>query len=190
MPVRGGMMFMGPGGFAQVKADGTFTAKNLGQEDYIVNVNQPGDDSYVKSIHSGGEEFLYTGLNIARLKGPLEIVLSTRGGKMEGGVADADGKPVQGATVIAVPDKPVRSRSSSVRTATTDQNGHFNLRALRPGSYKLYALDDVDEDQYRDPDFLARLSDKAVSLKVDEGSQSRADLKLVNLDSTGTAGGN
>jgi hypothetical protein len=190
IPARAGRMFFGPGGFAQVKADGSFTAKSLGPEDYIVNVNEKNDDSYLKSVRSGGEELLYTGVNVAKIKGPLEIVISSRGARLEGAVAGEDGKAVQGAMVLAVPEKPVRARRGAAGTTSTDQNGRFLLRGLRPGSYQLYAFDDVDEDQYRDPEFLAKFADRAVTIRVDEGGRFQADLRIVPVDSGGTGSGN
>jgi hypothetical protein len=190
MPARAGRMFFGPGGFAQVKADGSFTAKSLGPEDYIVSVNEKSDDSYLKSVRSGGEELLYTGVNVAKVKAPIEIVISSRGARLEGAVAGEDGKAVQGAMVIAVPEKPVRARRGSAGTTSTDQNGRFLLRGLRPGNYQLYAFDDVDEDQFRDPEFLAKFADKAVTIRLDEGGRFQADLRVVPLDSGGTGSGN
>jgi protocatechuate 3,4-dioxygenase beta subunit len=188
MPARGGMF----GGFgnAQVKEDGTFVAKNLMLDDYIVSVNLTNQDAYVKSIRAGGEETLYSGLNVARVRPPLEIVISTRPGSIEGTVKDGDSKATQGALVVLIPEKPARSRQGAARTATTDQNGYYKFRALRPGKYQLYALDDADDDEYQDPAFAKRHADQATSIEVKESTVSTAELKLVPGQSPGADSGN
>jgi hypothetical protein len=189
-PANSGGMFMGGYAQTQVRADGSFTVKNLAMDEYIVNVSDRGPDSYLKSVRAGGEDFLYTGVNVARIKGTLEIVVSNRGAQLEGSVAAADGKPYQGATVVVVPERPIKTRRGATRTAATDQYGNFTMRGLRPGTYQLYAWDYMDDDQYRDPEFLAKYADKAVKIQVREGEQARADLRLTSAEENGTVSGN
>ncbi len=188
MPSRGGMF----GGFAnaQVKEDGSFVAKNLMLDDYIVSVNLANQDAYLKSIRAGGEELLYTGLNVARARPPIEIIISTRAGSAEGTVKDSDSKAAQGALVVLIPEKPVRTRQGAARTASTDQNGYYKFRGLRPGKYQLYALEDADDDEYQDANFSKRHADQATTIEVKESTVSTAELKLVPGQNPGTDSGN
>jgi protocatechuate 3,4-dioxygenase beta subunit len=188
MPARGGMF----GGFsnAQVKEDGSFLAKNLMLDDYIVSVNLANQDAYLKSIRSGGEEMLYTGVNVGRVRPPLEVVISTRSGSVEGTVKDSDSKSAQGVLVVLIPEKPVRTRQGAARTTSTDQNGYYRFRGLRPGKYQVYALEDADDDEYQDPSFAKRHADQATSIEVKESATSTAELKLVPGQYPGTDSGN
>ena len=52
-------------------------------------------------------------------------------------------------------------REYQVRTA--DENGMLSLRGLKPGDYKLYAWEDVEQGAPFDPDFLKQYEGQAKS---------------------------
>ena len=85
----------------------------------------------------------------------LDVVLASDGGQVEGVVSDANDKPVLGATVVLIPnDAALRTRFDYTRDAVTDQAGHFELKGVAPGEYKLFAWDDIEESSWFDPDVL------------------------------------
>ena len=86
--------------------------------------------------------------------------------------------PAANAIVVAVPEEKYRKLPYRFASGSTDQFGHFLLRGLAPGSYMLYAWRDVEDDVWRDADFLKSQEANGTSVKVDEGSTQRIDLKL------------
>jgi hypothetical protein len=86
--------------------------------------------------------------------------------------------PAANAIVVAVPEEKYRKLPYHFVSGSTDQFGHFLLRGLAPGSYTLYAWRDVEDDVWRDPDFLKSQEANGTSVKVEEGSNQRIDLKL------------
>lgn len=40
------------------------------------------------------------------------------------------------------------------RSVSTDQNGHFTMKGLRPGDYKLIAWEDIESGAYMDPEYV------------------------------------
>lgn len=86
--------------------------------------------------------------------------------------------PAANAIVVAVPEDKYRKLPYRFASGSTDQFGHFLLRGLAPGSYMLYAWRDVEDDVWRDPDFLKSQEANGTSMKVEEGSNQRIDLKL------------
>lgn len=51
--------------------------------------------------------------------------------------------PVAGVWVVAVPEEQKRKQHYLFKPITTDQYGHFDLRGLAPGKYKLFSWDGV-----------------------------------------------
>ena len=68
------------------------------------------------------------------------------------------------------------------KSATTDQSGHYVLRGLTPGKYKLYALDQIDAGAFYDPDYMAAFESKAETIEVSEGSKLTHELQLIIND--------
>lgn len=174
-PKRAGMFFGMSS--ATAKADGSFVLKGVFPEDYVTVIGNLPPDTFIKSVKVGGDETATTGFNGAK-GSTMEIVISGRAGKIEGTVTDADGKPFAGATVVLTSDKPFRTRRTATETTSTDQYGHFTFRGLRPATYQVGAWQDIDEEEYSDPDFARRQSANLTSVKLSEGESQTKDLKL------------
>jgi hypothetical protein len=78
-----------------------------------------------------------------RTSGTLEIVLSTRTGQIEGKLVDAQSQKVGGIQVVLIPDQE-RERTELYRSAISDSNGNFSLRAIPPGGYRLFGWESID----------------------------------------------
>src|SRR5262249_36172519 len=154
-------------GRSEVKADGSFTVKNLSlTETYFPAIQNMPDDSYLKSVRVDGDEAIETGVNPNRARS-VELVISTRAGKLDGNVTGSDGKPSTGATVVLLPEKLIRSgRRSGNPTANTDQYGHFSFRGLRPGKYQVLAFESADSDDYNDPDVAKKYASRVTTVTV------------------------
>ncbi|MFL6300854.1 MAG: hypothetical protein ACJ71N_09640, partial [Terriglobales bacterium] len=97
------------------------------------------EDYYTKSILLGGRDVTESGISPANLTpgATLELIVSPSGGRIDGVVLDSNKKPVVGSFVACVPEPKLRSRRELFITDTTNQQGHYVLRGLRPGSYKV-----------------------------------------------------
>jgi hypothetical protein len=161
-----------------------------------------GQGSYfLKSVTLGGRD-IATGFTAS---GPatLDVVVSTKAGMVEGTVVekitvekgkDADtnpanddpvnnnhinnGHPLANVTVVAVPEEKYRTLPDRVATGSTDQHGRYVIRGLAPGSYTLYAWQDVEDGMWRNPDFLKSQEANGAAVKVEEGSHQTVELKL------------
>jgi hypothetical protein len=60
--------------------------------------------------------------------------------------------------------------SDQVVVALADQQRHFSLQNLPPGDYRLYAWDDLEDVEYRNPQYLKTFRNKSTSLTVDENA--------------------
>jgi len=180
---------------APVDRLGNVEWKNVNPGVYIVQVyGGDGQGFFLKSVKLGGRD-IETGFTAS---GPatLDLVVSTKGGVIEGVVVlrekekekDVDtghmnnDHPVANATVVAVPEEKYRKLPDHFVTGSTDQHGRFTIRGLAPGSYTLYAWQDLDEPVWVDPDFLKGQEANGTAVKVEEGSHQTVEL---NLSQTG-----
>ena len=91
----------------------------------------------------------------------LDLVVGLKASTIEGTVAEKEKDvdevhPVANATVVAVPEEKYRKLPDRFGNGSSDQRGRFTIRGLAPGSYTLYAWQDLEDGIWRDPDFLAR----------------------------------
>ena len=164
---------------AQVQPDGNFTIPGVADILYHLSVFGLSEDFYISSARMGGIDLLDRGLKPGRDSiGPIEISVSGLGGRIEGVLRDDQGKGIMSGRVVLVPDPGPRSRHDLFRTATTDINGRFSLRAITPGAYKLFSWDDVPNLAYFDPDFLRTYEDKARPVRVDKNDFIQMDVQL------------
>ena len=115
------------------------------------SVGQTDPDAFLKSVTVGSARVD----SAFSLTGPasIELVLSPKGGTLEGVVLDND-QAAANANVVAVPEEKYRKVNDRFGMGATDQNGHFTIRGLAPGSYTVFAWQDLDDDLYYDADFL------------------------------------
>jgi uncharacterized protein (DUF2141 family) len=171
-----------PGGMirAAVKEKGVFIVQNLFPEHYQLNVLNLPENVYVKSIRVGTEDALESGINLTRgAAGPIEVLLASNGGQIDGTVLNAQQQPAAGATVVLVPESRLREQGRLFKSAAADSTGHFSVKGIAPGEYKLFAWEDVESGAYQDPDFLKAFEKLGESFSIHEGSRENAQLKLI-----------
>ena len=178
--------FMSPDFFGTntpVDRQGNFSWKNVNPGNYIVQLfgGNGQNNFFLKSV-TLGERDVSAGFSAS---GPaaLDLVVSTKGGTIEGTVIekekDVDNNHlVANATVVAVPEEKYRKIPDRFGSGSTDQHGAFTIRGLSPGSYTVYAWQDVEESEWRDPDFLKSQEANGLPVRIDEGSDQKLELKL------------
>jgi protocatechuate 3,4-dioxygenase beta subunit len=175
------------GANASVDRLGNFEWKNVIPGNYIVQVyGGDGQGFFLKSVALGGRD-IATGFTAS---GPatLDLLVSYKGGTVEGMVVEKEkdvdtdhvnnDHPVANAAVVAVPEEKYRKLPDRFVTGSTDQHGRFTIRGLAPGSYRLYAWQDMEDGVWRDPDFLKSQEANGTALKVEEGSRQKVELKI------------
>jgi len=166
-----------------VKPDGTFVLKNVASDVYDVTLAGAPEDFYLKAARLGSDNVLEAGLNLARGRQPgtLELVLSSAGGQVDG-VVTSEQQGFDSALVALVPEPHHRSQNRLYKTSTIDQYGHFTLRGIAPGDYKLFAWEDLEPGAYLDTDFLQPYEERGENLRVLETGRHSVRLKLISAD--------
>ncbi len=129
--------------------------------------------AFVQAIRLGGVDVLNDGVHLEGRPGDaLEIVISTRGGTVEGSVLPA----AAGVTVVMVPD--VRHRFDLFRTTTSDGTGRFRFEAMPPGDYRIFAWENVDDGAWQDAEFLRAFDDRGTAVRVLAGASVTARVSV------------
>ncbi len=168
------------GGSARIRPDGAFVIDDIYDGAYQLHVAGFPEEYYVKSAQLGGLDALGTDVTInhSQPPGPLEILLSTDGGRIDGTVLNDD-KPVPGATVALVPNPPNRDREDMYSHKQTDEMGRFSLMGLAPGDYKLFAWPGEAQVNWRDPDTLRIYEQSGTPVRIEEKKQEDIQLLLL-----------
>ena len=173
-----------PGPRERVEPDGSFEATVSPGTNIVDLLGITGMSGlYVKSMQAGSQDVLRNGLTLSGSeRADLQITLAPHGGKIDGVVLNAEGNPVLGAAVVLIPnDNALRPRLDFTRDTVTDKAGHFDLKGLAPGEYKLFAWDDIEKDSWFDPDILKdyEAKGKPVSVKASDTEQASQTVDLL-----------
>jgi protocatechuate 3,4-dioxygenase beta subunit len=173
---------MGSPGTARVRADGSFELKNVLPGTYSVEVT--GDtkainDSFVESVTAGTKDATDSGLSVGGGTIAIEVAVSLESGALDGRVANDKNEPVANAVVVAVPESRYRKQGNRYQRVTTDQAGRFSIRGLRPGEYKLFAWEVMEEDEFFDPEYLKSYEDRGTAIHLEKSGHKSASLKVI-----------
>jgi len=61
---------------------------------------------------------------------------------------------------------------------TADQYGAFSIKNVRPGKYKLIAIEGDEGTEWMDPDFVKPYESKAIALTLAEGQKETRQLTV------------
>jgi hypothetical protein len=163
-----------------VKADGTFVIPDVVPGIWDIGVQPVPEGGYIKSMRLGEQDVLTEDMVIRPdTTEPLHIVVSARGGILEGDVKTDAGKEAGPAYVLAAPDGKYSHVLSFYAAVNTDEKGHFKLKALTPGHYKLYAFEALAYCAWCDPSFLKRFTNQGEPVEVTEGVNPPAEVRLI-----------
>jgi hypothetical protein len=138
---------------------------------YVADVVQGTTNVYDKPFHVGRERV-----------DPIQVLVKTDGGSIEGIVRDLDKKPFESATVVLVPALNRRQTSSLYKVVASDAQGRFVLNAVPPGPYKVFAWQNVPPGAWQNAEFLAQHEQRGVALTVNPGVQTSIETGIIRAE--------
>jgi hypothetical protein len=170
---------------ATVNPDGSFLIENVLPGEY--RLAQPGfapavasGNTYLKQARLGATDLLTEPLVVSGpVSGELLIVMGTDGGTVTGTVTDAQGRQAPQTQIILIPSS--LDRRDAYKLSMTDASGHFTLRGVAPGSYKVFAVDQQTMQTFFDPSVMQRLQSNGMPVTVGSTATVNADLKVISL---------
>jgi hypothetical protein len=166
---------------ATVRDDGSLLFRQTNAGKYRVDLGHL-QNLYIKSVQWGTQDITDSGLDLLNGIPPrteLTITLGADAGQIEGIVTTEKSEPADSATVTLVPTG--THRSSPFHKATVaDSAGHFTIRGIAPGSYKLFAWNKVDTNAIvYDPDFLRPYEALGQAIEVAATDKKVTELKVI-----------
>jgi hypothetical protein len=159
---------------AKVKDDGSFLITDIAPGQYRVRVFNVPPGAYLKSVKLDSGEARDAGieLNEVTARNPLQVTLSRSVGRIEGFVRTAAGEPAPFSVVTLVNDPPETGSGTSMMSGVGEST-RFTLSPVAPGTYRLYAWEDLEVAQHYDPEFLKPYMSKGVQVTVSENDTRR-----------------
>ena len=155
-----------------VTADGTFIMPTQFVGRHYVLLENLSAGAYVVDIRSDGASVYGEGIVIAgTTPEPLEVILDSGGGVVEGRVLDSENRPAVFVAAVLVPTE-AGSNPLYYKTAGTDRNGMFRFHGVAPGDYRVLAWKNVPEFAWQNGDFLARFKEYGTATHVERQGRS------------------
>ena len=112
------------------------------------------------------------------INGTVDISLSPNVSQIDGAVLDDRGQPIPGILAVLVPDRD-RDHTELFKTATTDQTGHYSIRGIPPGDYKLFAWETLESFGYFDPELLKQSDSQGKAIHISDSSKLSQDIHTI-----------
>lgn len=173
------------------KDDGSFTIENIVPGKYYVNVNRPAG-TYLKSVRYGNQELLGKAIDLTPGTGLLTLVFSYGVAEMDGaiqqpetaapsgnvtGTAQPNSKPR--ASIVLIPET-LNEDGSGIHYGNSNPDGSFSVKGVPPGHYRAYAFEEVDNQQFQNPDFCKQVESKGLEIEFKENDKKQIQLPLIS----------
>jgi hypothetical protein len=173
---------LGPQPVSKISSDGSIHFSGVTPGHWTLSFDSLPEGLWIKSESFAGNEALAGEFNFTdSARGQLHIVLAANGGQISGTVSH-DSQPCR-ATVVLVPSAPeLRDAHQMYRVTNTTDRGLFTLKGVRPGSYKLFAFQEIEPFEWFDPEQLKQVEESGSPINVSEGENILRDLVAVPPD--------
>ena len=174
------------GSQARIDDGWQFTLKEVPDGTFRVQVTGLSEDCYIKEVRFGETILPDVELRVRAAPANLEITVSSQGARVQGHVLNQDDLPVVGAWVVVVPAEEKRKFLRLYKSGLTDQYGHFEIRGLAPGKYKVFSWEGVERQAWEDPEFLKEYDDKGKEIELTDSDQKSLELKPLSAKDSQT----
>jgi 5-hydroxyisourate hydrolase-like protein (transthyretin family) len=174
--------------FERIGDDGSFTLRDMiPGEPYYIDIGgetRQGDFlTYLKEARYGADDVFANGLTTGNEKDDgrtLQVMAGLRRGRVQVTVTD-QGKPQQGVrTALISLHSP--GRSGLHVDAMSDLNGRVLFPDVIPGDYMVFAWNDVRQNSWFDPQFMAQFEGRGSAVHVEQAATSDVIVQIIKTD--------
>jgi hypothetical protein len=167
---------------------GTTVVRHKGEQRPVVRIEDippgtytveasPNQPAYIASLRCGRVDLLRDELTIAPSGAlpPIEVTLRNDGAQLHGKVMEK-GQPAVAAVVIYSEEYPGRSLLTQ-----TNESGAFSQGNLAPGNYRVIAVKDAVELEFRNPAAMERYLEHASAVTLQSGEETSVRVEVQEL---------
>jgi hypothetical protein len=164
-----------------VAPDGAFSVPAVLEGHYrVAGVAGLGPDLYLADVRQGAMSVFDSGFNIStRSNDPIQLVVGSGAGTVEGIVRESPSKGFPGANVALVPEASRRENLALYFPTNSDASGRFVIRGVPPGDYKLFAWESIPTFAYQNAAFLAKHEEQGRIVHIVQGGTVNAELNVI-----------
>ena len=169
---------------ATVLEDGSFQLNGIQPANYEVELVLPVNLRSVwsvKSIMAGGRDVRDAPLVFDQSSlGDVVVTLTDQPAQLAGTFSSASGQAATDYYVVLFPAERSlwHERSPRLRIMRPAADGGFGVRDLLPGSYRIAAVTDVEENEWRTAAFLESVFESSIAVTIVEGQIVRQDIRI------------
>jgi hypothetical protein len=160
---------------------GAFTLSGIADGEFRVTLPDLPQGLYLQDARLDGVDVLSAPFPLKT--GTMELVVSSRGGRIEGIVADDRSRPMPYVQVALVPNES-RDRFELFKSTRTDKSGRFSMNAIAPGDYKLFAWEAIELHSWLDPAVLKQYETSGHAVHVAESSRQSIEARMISAGDT------
>jgi len=169
----------GPRPWSKVGGDGSIRLAGVTPGLWTVVIDSLPDGLWLKAASLGDNETVTGDLNVKEgVPGQLRITLAGNGAHISGTVT-AGGRPCRATVVLAPAAGELRGSHQMYRVTNTGERGTFSLQGVRPGSYKLFAFQEIEPFAWFDPELLRMVESLGAGVSVGVGEVALRDLVAI-----------
>jgi Carboxypeptidase regulatory-like domain len=170
---------LGPQPVSKTGSDGSIHLSGVTPGIWTLSFDSLPEGTWIKAAAFAGNEMIADEFHVSDgARRPLRIVLAANGAQISGTVT-ANGQPCR-ATVVLAPEAPeLRGSRQLFRVTNASDHGTFALKGVRPGTYKLFAFQEITPFEWLDPEQLKLVEGLGEALAVGEGENALRDLTAI-----------
>jgi protocatechuate 3,4-dioxygenase beta subunit len=165
---------------AEVEPDGSFHLHGVPPARFKAVVEPMPENGYLKEVAVDGKPVPDGVLDFAQGVGEtrLKLTVSRAGAEISGRVLDKDGDPALGLVMVFFGTDPQHMEDENAKRVS---DGNFSFKGVRPGKYRLYAIDvagmmQVITGDGDNGDMTAKFFEAADEIEIKEGDRISKDI--------------
>jgi len=174
-----------------IRSDLTFAFDAVPPGQYKIEVLGLPTQAYIREVVVGAHVLTGRILDTASVQDqPISITVGCDAGGITGRF-DSAPTTSSAVAVVAFPERALTDDNRSVAATRTDQRGRFELLGLAPGSYRVYAWQNAEEDAYLDSDFVKQMGVTSAMVVVEAGRVTEVNVavsRVATLEDSGAFG--
>ena len=168
-------------------ADGRFVLENVWPGAYRITAGAREPATwFTDAVTLAGRDVALDPIDIAPRQSVRDVLvtLTNRRASLAGTVLDETGEPAPEFLILLYPTEPrhwtVHAQRMRVTRATPD--GDYTITGLRPGTYRIATLRDVEFGAWFEPAFLRQLEPKSILVSIAGDGQTILNLRVPSAD--------